>query len=135
MPPKKAAATAGENAPDVPNAADFRILDTILKACTFDDKPKSIDFDSIAKQLGFKNSAVARERWRQVCKKNNWYSATETDAAASPAVVAKRLAELDLKDSPCQKKIKLEDYQAEDLAWDNIPNGGHKRTVSEPIRR
>ncbi|KAI1763267.1 hypothetical protein GGR53DRAFT_467568 [Hypoxylon sp. FL1150] len=140
MAPKKTAANTGENVSGTPNA-DFRILDTVLKACTFDDKPKSMNFNYIAKQLGFKNSATARERWRQVCKKNNWYCATDSNAAASPAsrdVAAKRFAEVDLEvetpveksgHRPSDKKIKLEypEYQAEQeeyAAWDDIPREG-----------
>ncbi|XXH04131.1 hypothetical protein Hte_010544 [Hypoxylon texense] len=83
MPAKKAAVKDGEDGPEAPNAAEFRILDTILKACTLEDKPKSIDFALIAKQLNFKTVASTKERWRQVCKKNGWYSATGTDPPTS----------------------------------------------------
>ncbi|KAI0161018.1 hypothetical protein GGR52DRAFT_156104 [Hypoxylon sp. FL1284] len=85
MPPKKAAANSADNASDTPNSTDFRILDAVLKACTLADKPKSIDFDLIAKQIGLKNSASAKERWRQICKKYKWYAASDPNTAASSA--------------------------------------------------
>lgn len=70
MPPRKVAANSGEKDSDGPKAVEFRILDAVLKTCTPDDKPKSIDFELMTKKLGFKNIVVAKKRWSQVCKSN-----------------------------------------------------------------
>ncbi|KAI4858755.1 hypothetical protein F4820DRAFT_467920 [Hypoxylon rubiginosum] len=150
MPPRKVAANSGEKDSDGPKAVEFRILDAVLKTCTPDDKPKSIDFELMTKKLGFKNIVVAKKRWSQVCKSNGWYSATGTGPATSSAgenvgtehpakqepnasSAIQKLEKLVITQDIDQEKVKQEDNQV------NSPTGnvmhGNYQAVDELPRQ
>ncbi|KAI2634998.1 hypothetical protein GGS26DRAFT_534916 [Hypomontagnella submonticulosa] len=90
MPPKKSDAASGENAIPTLTGGDVKMIDTILKNCSPLAKPTPMDWDIVAKQLDLKNVHSAKERFRQICKKYNWFqqtadSATLTSTPSTPA--------------------------------------------------
>ncbi|KAI1645075.1 uncharacterized protein F4817DRAFT_344866 [Daldinia loculata] len=58
---------------------DTEIIDTILQACPPHAKPK-IDWTTVAHKLGLKNEPSAKETFRILCKKRNWFTATDSQS-------------------------------------------------------
>ncbi|KAI0384301.1 hypothetical protein F5Y04DRAFT_226647 [Hypomontagnella monticulosa] len=94
MPPKKADAAPGENATPTLTGGDVKMIDTILKNCGPSAKPAPTDWDHVAKLLDLKNTHVAKERFRQICKKYDWFQpkAGSATAGSTPSTPVKGAA-------------------------------------------
>ncbi|KAI1662926.1 hypothetical protein F4813DRAFT_342374 [Daldinia decipiens] len=85
---------------------DTEVIDTILQACPPDMKPKISDWDTIAHRLGFKTAASAKETFRILCKKREWFSPTDSQSESgfkSSSIPQKEAATQDEK-PPNMKK-------------------------------
>ncbi|KAF3068982.1 hypothetical protein GL218_08205 [Daldinia childiae] len=78
MPPKKT-----NNKAQTLTARDIEIIDTILQACPPHSKPK-IDWTTVAPKLGLKNEPSAKETFRILCKKRNWFTAIDSESKPEP---------------------------------------------------
>ncbi|KAI1081317.1 hypothetical protein F5B20DRAFT_535616 [Whalleya microplaca] len=73
MPPKKADGTSVEDGAPALTAGDVKMIDVVLKNCSAAAKPTLANWDKIVSQLNLKDTKSAKERFRQVCKKYQWF--------------------------------------------------------------
>ncbi|KAI1379902.1 hypothetical protein F4677DRAFT_298286 [Hypoxylon crocopeplum] len=98
MPPKKSSGSSENNGGDVTlSAGDSKLIDTILKNCSPDSKPTQANWENITTRMGFKGVGVTKTRFGQVCKKYQWFGATEGDPAdpstpVTPSTTKRRAA-------------------------------------------
>ncbi|KAI0847666.1 hypothetical protein F5Y00DRAFT_271007 [Daldinia vernicosa] len=78
MPPKKT-----DNKVQHLTPRDTEVIDTILQAFPPQSKPK-IDWTAIAQKLGLKNEPTAKETFRVLCRKRNWFNAIDSQSEAGP---------------------------------------------------
>ncbi|OTA97575.1 hypothetical protein M434DRAFT_248226 [Hypoxylon sp. CO27-5] len=89
-PKKNDNSTSGEDTIVSLTAVDIKIIDAVLKGCLPTSKPIPTNWEVIAKQVDLKDGRNARERFRQVCKKHQWFENTVDDPATPSPSPKKR---------------------------------------------
>lgn len=92
MAPRNNNSASGEDATVALSAGDVKMIDAVLKGCLPSSKPIPANWEVIAKQVDLKDGKSARERFRQVCKKHQWFENTVDDPATPSPSPKKRAA-------------------------------------------
>ncbi|KAI2472256.1 hypothetical protein F4781DRAFT_428508 [Annulohypoxylon bovei var. microspora] len=85
MPSDKVKSAPVEVPEDSLTLNDSKIINVILRHCSASSKPTSasIDWEAVIQNLDFKTAESARERFRQLCKKHNWFESNKDPSTAS----------------------------------------------------
>ncbi|KAI0009813.1 hypothetical protein F4779DRAFT_580110 [Xylariaceae sp. FL0662B] len=73
MPPKKTDGAPAEDGIPSLTAGDVKMIDMILKNSAPEAKPNAVNWTKVVSQLNLKDMKSAKERFRQVCKKYQWF--------------------------------------------------------------
>ncbi|KAL7621038.1 hypothetical protein AAE478_008350 [Parahypoxylon ruwenzoriense] len=95
MPPKKSdvtAASSGEDGAIALTPGDVKMIDVVLKNSGPASKPNGANWTKIVEQLELKDAKSAKERFRQVCKKYQWFESEEASPGAAAAPPSKKRA-------------------------------------------
>ncbi|KAI0883927.1 uncharacterized protein GGS22DRAFT_166447 [Annulohypoxylon maeteangense] len=91
MPAEKAENGSVEVADNSLSSNDAKIINVILKHCIESARPTSVIWENVCKELNFKTAEVARERYRQLCKKHHWFEGSK-DNMPTPTTSPKKRA-------------------------------------------
>ncbi|KAI1408281.1 hypothetical protein F5Y13DRAFT_204974 [Hypoxylon sp. FL1857] len=92
MAPKNNNSSSSEDATVGFTTSDAKIIDTVLKSCLPTAKPNPSNWEEVAKQADLKDGKSARERFRQICKKHQWFETSAKDPATPSPSPKKRAA-------------------------------------------
>ncbi|KAI1084488.1 hypothetical protein F5B20DRAFT_593571 [Whalleya microplaca] len=129
MPPKKSTqqnnGAAGDEGGVPLTTPEYKLLDALLKHAA---KPQNINWEAVATAAHFANAKSAKDRFRQVCKKYNWFEDTEAATAQDAAA-----ADATPKKTPAKRARKATKPTSEDsaaLGDDEAESPVKKRKIS-----
>ncbi|KAI1204899.1 uncharacterized protein F4807DRAFT_465266 [Annulohypoxylon truncatum] len=93
MPSNKVNNASGEAVDNSLPTIDSEIINVILKNCLQSAKPTAVMWEAVREELEFKTVEVARERFRQLCKKHHWFEGSignDNNDFSTPAPTPKK---------------------------------------------
>ncbi|KAI0008456.1 hypothetical protein F4779DRAFT_641821 [Xylariaceae sp. FL0662B] len=116
---------SAENDGGVPlTSPEFNLLDAVLKHAAM--KP-DVNWGAVAETAHFAGAKSARDRFRQVCKKHNWFEGAEATPVSDAATTA---PDATPKKSPAKRARKAKSEDSAALGDDEAETPGKKRKIA-----